>query len=58
MTPLPDTFEAQLAAVQCREDAVSVETLREQGWEVASEPTPWGSVWMTRPVRDEEESRG
>lgn len=54
----PPVFEAQLAAVQCREDAVSVETLREQGWEVASEPTPWGSVWMTRPVRDEEESRG
>lgn len=54
MTPLPDTFEARLAAVQCRADAVTREDLERDGWTIASEPTPWLSVWMTRPVRDEE----
>lgn len=53
MTPLPDAFEARLAAVQCREDAVSVEALRAQGWEVAGEDTRYASVWMTRRVEPE-----
>ena len=55
MTPLPDVFEARLAGVACREDAVTVESLEREGWVVASAPTPWGSVWMVRPVAGERE---
>lgn len=53
MTPAPATpaaFEARLAAVQCRDDSPSIEQLQAEGWAVASEPSPWGSVWMTREV--------
>ena len=56
--PIGTVFEARLAGVACREDAVTVAQLEAQGWEVASEPTPWQSVWMLRPVRDEEADRG
>lgn len=48
-----EVTEARLAAVACREDAVSVEALEREGWTVASAPSPWGSVWMTRRVEEE-----
>lgn len=54
MTPLPDTFLARLAGVACREDSVAVAQLEAQGWEVAGKDPRYGSVWMVRPVRDEE----
>lgn len=57
MTPLPDAFLARLAAVQCREDSVAVAQLEAQGWEVAGGDVRYGSVWMVRPVRDEEPER-
>lgn len=61
--PIGTVWEARLAAVACREDAVSVESLRADGWTVASDRNEWGSVWMTRPAEaceaaTEETSRG
>lgn len=54
--PAPrEEFEARLAQVACREDAVSREALEREGWTVASAPSPWGSVWLTRPVIEERE---
>ena len=55
--PIGTVWEARLAGVACRRDAVSVESLEAQGY-VAGDPDPrYGSVWMVRPAEDEEEPR-
>lgn len=59
MTPLPDAFEARLVHLGLAREATDREALERDGWVIVGEPDPrYGSVWMTRPVEDEEESRG
>lgn len=54
--PAPrEEFEARLAQVACREDAVSREALEREGWTVAGGDARYGSVWMVRPVDGERE---
>lgn len=43
-------FLFHLAAASCRTDRVSVESLRADGYQIASDVNPWGGVWMKKEI--------
>ena len=46
------TYLYQSGSSRCRADGRSIAELEADGWEIASTPSPWGSVWLRKPIEE------